>query len=110
MEAVVRAKHLENEYFYKRDLELIQEQQEQERLKAQHDEAQKLKELHWMHCPKCGHQLHELTCEGHPVARCESCLGVFLEASEVAKLPLKEDTSASFLTTLHELLGGGSVS
>jgi hypothetical protein len=108
MEAIVKAKHLENEFFYKRDLELIQERLEAERLKAEAEEAQRLKELHWMRCPKCGQELHDLQCDGHAVAKCKACKGVFLEAPEVALLPYQEPTSPSFLTTLHHLLVGES--
>jgi hypothetical protein len=49
-------------------------------------EKRKLKELHFMHCPKCGHRLHDETLDGISVDICPSCRGIFLDDGELAKL------------------------
>ena len=42
-------------------------------------EKQRLKELHYMKCPKCGMGLATIQMHGVNVDHCSSCGGVFLE-------------------------------
>lgn len=49
-------------------------------------ERQKLKETHFMRCPKCGMQLAELSLNGVMVDRCFGCHGMFLDADDIKKL------------------------
>ncbi len=109
MDLSVRPKHLENEFFYKHDLDLIEEQHQNDLRLAAEREEKALHDLHWMKCPACGHDLKEASYDGLKVQRCHDCSGVFLPADMVEKLELKE-SSQSFLTTLHKLLVGESVS
>lgn len=66
--------------------------QEYERLKAQalkleecmeEAECAKLKELHFMHCPKCGHKMVEVELEGIKVDKCTFCKGIYFDNGEV---------------------------
>ena len=50
------------------------------------EEKLRLKDLHFMHCPKCGADLHEEILEGVSVDICPSCRGVFLDDGELMKL------------------------
>lgn len=57
-------------------------------LEAEHQataetEKLRLKELHWMHCPKCG---QKLATENHGTVEidlCPSCRGLWLDANEL---------------------------
>ncbi len=53
-------------------------------------ERQKLKDLHHMHCPKCGMQLQEIAFHGVSVDKCFSCNGVWLDDGELEKLGGKD--------------------
>jgi uncharacterized protein len=50
------------------------------------EERQRLKEVHFMHCPKCGTQLHEESLDGVSVDLCPCCRGIFLDDGELVKL------------------------
>lgn len=81
----------EDEYFYRIEKERI----EAERKKKEEEEGQKererLKELHFMRCPKCGMELEEIQFEGLLVDRCTSCSGVWLDHGELEALTQKEE-------------------
>ena len=53
----------------------------------------KLKEAHWMHCPKCGSELHTVELHGVSVDTCPVCHGTWLDAGELEHLlqPEKSD-------------------
>ena len=46
-------------------------------------EKKKLKELHYMKCPKCGMELIEIDYEGIKVDKCSRCEGIWLDAGEL---------------------------
>ena len=47
------------------------------------EERQRAKQLHFMKCPKCGHDLAQCDLEGVNVDQCSFCEGVFLDAGEL---------------------------
>ncbi len=53
-------------------------------------EREKLKQLHYMHCPKCGMQLDTVSFKGLKVERCFHCGGNWLDAGELEQLAGKE--------------------
>jgi len=76
----------EEEYFAREEVEkkrklALQQQQET----AQHD-RERLKQLHFMKCPKCGMDLHAITKGKVVVDTCFNCHGVFLDAGEMERL------------------------
>lgn len=82
----------------------------QERERRRRDEAererrrqQEQKDLHWMHCPKCGSRLAEIGFQEQRVDRCEACGGVWLDAGELEALARKE---AGVLPGLARLFRG----
>ena len=46
-------------------------------------EKSRLKELHYMRCPKCGMELIEIQYKGIEVDKCSECEGIWLDASEL---------------------------
>jgi hypothetical protein len=55
-----------------------------EELAAQDIQARK--ELHWMHCPKCGSDLEEFVFRGVKIDKCFGCGGVYLDDGELEQL------------------------
>ena len=49
-------------------------------------EKARLKELHFMHCPKCGSQLQEETLQEVTVDVCPACHGIWLDDGELTKV------------------------
>jgi Zn-finger nucleic acid-binding protein len=75
----------EDEYFHRKDVELIQklrEKAEAQRLKV---EAENKKKEFWMRCPKCGSSLAEENYGSVMIDRCSSntCGGIFLDGGEL---------------------------
>lgn len=99
----------ENEWFQKNERDMLAAAQEA-RLKRQAEkeaaeqaaEKKRLKDLHFMKCPKCGHDMKVETFEGTEIDRCSFCEGIFFDAGELEELYLKRDASArqSFIRRL----------
>jgi len=82
-----REKSLEEEYFRRKEQELI------ERLRAKRAEEEKLEaaQKSAINCPKCDGTLLELTHEGVQIDRCNKCNGVWLDAGELERLTSQEE-------------------
>ena len=95
----------EDDWFLRNERELLdaarhaREKREKERTeKEKADERQRLKDLHFMKCPKCGHQMAEETNSGVTIDRCSFCEGIFFDAGEFEQLLSKkaEETRSFF--------------
>jgi len=87
--AVETERSREDEWFARNEKEMLEAarvaRDKRERERAEHEaveERQRLKQLHFMKCPKCGHDLAEREVEGVTVDQCSFCEGVFLDAGE----------------------------
>ena len=80
----------EEEYFARQEIEkrriLV------EKLKAQmaNEELEKLKKLHYMHCTKCGFEMHSVVFKGVTIEKCPNCNGIYLDDGELDQLAGKE--------------------
>lgn len=84
-----RKKALEDEYFVKKERELI------EKLKAKQEKQAKqpLKELCHMRCPKCGEPLKERSFQKILIDQCTGCGGIWLDAGELEEVAAREKGS-----------------
>ncbi len=94
----------EDEYVWVHELQarlakVAQEQQAQSRA-----EKARLKELHWMHCPKCGQQLMSEECDSVEIDVCPSCKGVWLDAGELGTIVEKR---GGFFRACVRVIRGG---
>lgn len=79
----VRPTESEQEYFARLEFERRKKaQQETQEALAQAERA-RLKELHYMKCPKCGMDLAEIDYRGLKIDKCTSCEGVWLDPGEL---------------------------
>jgi hypothetical protein len=83
----------ENEWFKQHETKLLEEarkareKREAERLERESaEERRRLKEMHFMKCPKCGHDLKPEKLEGIEIDRCTFCEGFFMDAGEIEEL------------------------
>ena len=79
----------EEEYFARQELEKRRQWERERAAKMALEEREKLKELHFMKCPKCGMDLTELEYQGITLDRCVTCNGTWFDAGEMEQL-LKE--------------------
>ena len=79
----VKPSEKEEEYFARLEFERKKKQEEETRIKLEEAEKERLKNLHYMHCPKCGMILIEINYKDILVDKCSSCDGVWLDAGEL---------------------------
>lgn len=94
----------ENEDRYVIELELKRrlEKAAEEQHAMAAEEKRRLKALHHMHCPKCGHKLHLEKYGDVEVDVCASCKGLWLDANELETIiaSARANPFRSFLKTL----------
>jgi len=93
----------EEEYFARQDAEVRRKLAVEKRREMEAAEAKALKDLHFMHCPKCGHKLETMTYRGLAIDKCFSCNGTWLDAGELETLAGKEP---GFLNSVVSLFKG----
>ena len=89
----------EQEYFLRQEMERLKKLREEHRQKLEAEERQKLKDLHWMHCPKCGVEMSNTHLQNVEVELCPGCGGLFLDAGELDKV-LQEGNRGGFASAL----------
>jgi len=78
-----RKKALENEYFHKKEQELLQ--------KMKHDAEETLAHNYCKNrCPKCGHKIEPMTFRGVPLDKCPGCGGIWLGPNDLKMLAEKD--------------------
>lgn len=80
-------------------LQRLQHEQQQ----ATHLERRFLKVLHWMHCPKCGHELAAEREGPVEIDVCPSCRGIWLDAKDLKAIVTAD--SSCLLSLLRYLRG-----
>lgn len=90
----------EDEWFRQNEKQLLEAAQmarvQRERaraLKEAEDTRRRLKDAHFMKCPKCGHDLEAESLDGIEIDRCSFCEGVFFDAGELDRLFLAKKSS-----------------
>jgi hypothetical protein len=90
-------KRREDDWFRANEEKMIEqarvarEKREKERLaKESGAELERLKKLHFMKCPKCGHDLKEVDLHGVKADQCTFCEGLFFDAGELDQVFLKK--------------------
>ncbi len=61
------------------------------------DEKERVKELHWMRCPKCGYELETINYNEVLIDKCLHCEGLFFDKGEFETLlQMEVDDRTSF--------------
>ena len=80
----------EEEYFLRKEAEKLQALAEKRRRETEEAEKTRLKELHYMRCPKCGMELSEIEFREVKIDKCMSCGGVWLDDGELEQIAADE--------------------
>ena len=78
-----KASESEGEYFARLEFERRKKVEEGKHRQMAEAEKRQRKELHFMHCPKCGMKLIEVDYKSLKVDRCSACGGLWLDAGEL---------------------------
>ena len=73
----------EEEYFARLEFERRKKAEEGKHRQMAEQEKRQRKELHFMHCPKCGMKLIEVDYKSLKIDRCSACGGIWLDAGEL---------------------------
>jgi len=91
----------EDEWFLQNERKLLEgarkarEKREAERAANEREESlRQRRELHFMKCPKCGHDLRTEDLDGIEIDRCSFCEGFFMDAGELEQLFLHKEQAA----------------
>jgi acetyl-CoA carboxylase beta subunit len=76
----------EQEYFAREEMKRRKREQEKLAAKMEEEEKRRLKETHFMKCPKCGMDMHEFEYRDIRLDRCSSCGGVYFDQGEMEQL------------------------
>ena len=99
----------EDDWFRANERELLEqakrarEEREAERkAKETQSERDRLKALHYLKCPKCGHDLKPEQLQGIEIDRCTFCEGFFVDAGELEQmfLTMEQSKRQGFLRSL----------
>jgi hypothetical protein len=80
----------EEEYFKREEAERMHKLAKEKSRAMEEEERERLKKLHFMHCPKCGFELKTIQFKGFAVDKCFHCNGTWLDAGELEALAGKE--------------------
>ena len=81
----------EEEYFAREEIEKKRKLALKQADELAEAEKKRLKELHYMHCPKCGMKLQTVRQGPAEVESCFHCGGIWLDAGELEHLVKKEE-------------------
>jgi len=76
----------EEEFFARQEFERVKKIEQERAHQIESEDKQRLKDLHYMRCPKCGMQLVEIDYRKIKIDRCTACDGVWLDAGELEDL------------------------
>jgi hypothetical protein len=88
----VKPTEKEEEFFARAELERLKKSEEEKQKNIQQQDRERLKNLHYMRCPKCGMELIEIDYKGITIDRCSECDGVWLDAGELETISKLEKT------------------
>ena len=80
----------EDEYFAREQAEKLRKLAAEKRKQMAEDEAEALKQKHWMHCPKCGQEMGQIAFRGVELERCFNCGYTGLDQGELEKIVEEE--------------------
>ncbi|MBS3919408.1 MAG: zf-TFIIB domain-containing protein [Deltaproteobacteria bacterium] len=83
---------LEEEYFARMEFEKRKKIEDERHRQLAEQEKKRLKELHYMRCPKCGMQLIEIGYKNIKIDKCSECDGIWLDAGELETVSKLEKT------------------
>jgi uncharacterized protein len=76
----------EEDYFARQEYEKKKKALEESHNALALEEKRRLRELHYMRCPKCGMELVEIDYKTIKIDKCSECSGLWLDAGELEEV------------------------
>ncbi len=80
----------EEEFVARMEYVRLKKIEEEKHKNLEEAEKKRLRELHFMKCPKCGMELIALDYQGIEVDKCAECEGIWLDAGELESVSMLE--------------------
>lgn len=93
----VKPSEQEEVYFARVELERKKKLEEEKLKRIAEEEKRGLRELHHMHCPKCGMEISEVDYKGIRIDKCFQCQGIWLDAGELEAISKLEQNALTKL-------------
>jgi hypothetical protein len=98
----VKPSEKEEEYYARLEFERKKKIEDQKNKNLAKMEKERLKELHFLKCPKCGMGLVEIDYKSIKVDKCSECGGIWLDAGELEAVSALEKTSLDKLFSVFK--------
>ena len=82
----------EEEFFAREELKKKKKDIVGLRAQMAEEEKERLKELHQMHCPKCGSDLVEIEYKKVMIDKCPACEGIWFDCGELEQVVTDKDS------------------
>ncbi|MBU1054303.1 MAG: zf-TFIIB domain-containing protein [Proteobacteria bacterium] len=92
----------EEEYFARMEFERKKKIEDEKHKKLAGKDKERLKELHFMRCPKCGMELLEISYKSIKIDKCSECDGIWLDAGELETVSKFEKTGMDKLFSVFK--------
>ena len=76
----------EEQYFIEQEMKRLKKLHDEHLREQADEERQRMKELHFMHCTKCGQRMEATLLQGIEIEVCPDCGGIYLDAGELQKI------------------------
>jgi hypothetical protein len=87
----IKPSEAEEKYFKSLEHKKMKTAETEKEKKETEEEKARRRDLHYMCCPKCGHDLEEVAFREIMIDRCTTCRGVWLDVGELESIA-KEET------------------
>ncbi len=92
----------EEEHIARMEYERLKKLEVEKHKRLAGEEKKKLKELHYMRCPKCGMELIEIDYKEIKIDKCSECEGIWLDAGELEAVSKLEKTGIDKLFSVFK--------
>ncbi len=92
----------EDEYFVRQEALKLRKLAIKQRDQMDDAERQNLKELHFMHCPKCGMKMKAIMINEIEIDKCFSCGGLYFDDGELEKVSGRTDRFFDVVSDVFE--------
>jgi hypothetical protein len=86
MSEIEKPSKAEDEYFVRQELERRKQWAKEQSVKMAAEEKKRLRDLHYMKCPKDGTDLQTIELHGVKIDQCATCSGIWLDQGELDQL------------------------
>lgn len=92
----------EQEYVARMEFERLQKGKAELQKKLAAEEKAKLRDQHYMRCPKCGMELVEIDYKSIMIDKCTDCEGIWLDAGELESVSKLEKSGLDKLFSVFK--------